>query len=212
MAIQLGIAVIFGVIIALVARARGRSTLGWFVFGFLFALLALIVLLVLPDLKKEEAYKQRVAHEQKRLTEQVRQERIKGEAFRRYSMQRLDVHDETLGVDTRSSGQLNSDGPMCQLPLDDSQPSNRDRAEDAMRQMGGAPSTPTRGEKQWYYEIEGRPVGPVSKDRLSELLNGGKVNDDSLVWSEGFEEWRRLGDVKVLFTSGTGDMPGGETW
>lgn len=45
------IALIFGVVCALIASSKGRSAFGWLILGTLFSLIALIVLALLPSLK-----------------------------------------------------------------------------------------------------------------------------------------------------------------
>lgn len=47
------IALIFGVVCALIANSKGRSAFGWLLLGTLFSLIALIVLVLLPSLKTD---------------------------------------------------------------------------------------------------------------------------------------------------------------
>src|SRR5688572_14293637 len=42
----------------------------------------------------------------------------------------------------------------------------------------------------WYYAISGRRHGPVSEERLNELLQSDLINEDTLVWRAGFADWR----------------------
>lgn len=44
----------FAVVTALAASSKGRSAAGWFVLGFLFSLFALIAVLVMPSIKREQ--------------------------------------------------------------------------------------------------------------------------------------------------------------
>ena len=43
--------------------------------------------------------------------------------------------------------------------------------------------------EEWYVGINGVPVGPVRLSDLRRKAANGLINDDSLVWREGFEEW-----------------------
>ena len=46
--------VMFAVVTAVAANARGRSALGWGLLGFLFGPFALIAVLVMPKIEREE--------------------------------------------------------------------------------------------------------------------------------------------------------------
>ena len=49
------LALISGFVCAAIAATRNRSTLGWFVIGFLISLVGFIMVLVIPDLSKDRA-------------------------------------------------------------------------------------------------------------------------------------------------------------
>jgi len=106
----LGIVIVVRLICAGIAAAiashKGRSVVGWFFGGLLIEIIAVIIVACLSNLKQEKAYKEQMESEQRRLREQLRQERIKTESFRRFSSDRLDAHDRILGVDTRSGAAL----------------------------------------------------------------------------------------------------------
>ncbi len=55
------IGLIFGGIGAAIANSKGRNPWGWFALCFLFSLIALIVLLFLPNLKKKELAETKVS-------------------------------------------------------------------------------------------------------------------------------------------------------
>lgn len=46
--------------------------------------------------------------------------------------------------------------------------------------------------EEWYVAIDEVPVGPIRLTELRAKYAQGAVTDDSLVWREGFEEWRPL--------------------
>jgi predicted Zn finger-like uncharacterized protein len=69
--------------------------------------------------------------------------------------------------------------------------------------------------EEWYAAIDEVPVGPIRLTDLRQKYAQGAVTDDSLVWREGFEEWRPLRTLPDLFqlvreeVSGAFHPPGG---
>jgi len=53
-----------------------------------------------------------------------------------------------------------------------------------------APTDPPA--EEWYVAIDDVPVGPIRLTELRAKYGQGAVHGDSLVWREGFEEWRPL--------------------
>jgi len=100
------VVLILGVICAAIAHHKGRSAVGWFFIGFFFGIFGLIMVLVVSDLKQAKDKEAHVEMEQRRLREQLRQERIKTEQLRKFAQARLDIHDRMLDVDTRHIGNL----------------------------------------------------------------------------------------------------------
>lgn len=45
---------------------------------------------------------------------------------------------------------------------------------------------------EWFVGINGVPVGPIRLSELRSKAAAGAVNKDSLVWRDGFEDWRAL--------------------
>lgn len=43
---------------------------------------------------------------------------------------------------------------------------------------------------EWYYAEGGNPMGPVSEERLLQLIQSSKVGPDTLVWRNGMAEWK----------------------
>lgn len=41
----------------------------------------------------------------------------------------------------------------------------------------------------WYYSQKGQPTGPVEEDQLREMLRGGQLDPNELVWREGMPQW-----------------------
>ncbi len=82
-----------------IAHHKGRNVLGWTLLGFL-GLIPLIIESVLPNLNDQRNRDAYQSEENRRLREQLRQERIKSESFRQHAAARLDAHDQHLGLDT----------------------------------------------------------------------------------------------------------------
>lgn len=121
---QLVILIIFGVVCMFIAQAKGRSMVGWFFVGFLTGLIGLIIILCMSDLKAEEQKEAHMLNEQRRLREQLRQERMRNRSFQEYANNRMDAHDESLQLDTRSAdARLSLEGDA--KPATDDDPASR---------------------------------------------------------------------------------------
>src|SRR5262249_39805755 len=68
------------------------------------------------------------------------------------------------------------------------------------RQPSGAPEVgpPPFALDQGHVAINEVPVGPVRRDELGRKIGVGAVGPDSLVWREGFDDWRPLRLVPEL--------------
>jgi hypothetical protein len=153
--------VIFGVICAAVAAGRGRSGIAWFCIGFFFQCIGLILVLVLPDLKLQEAQGNRHALENRRLREQLAKERQVADQRHHHVERRLGAHDQALGVDTSQAPQLGAAGAPPGLP-------------DGM---------------QWFYARGKERMGPVSTETLRHLLQARAIDGTTLVWRDGMPDW-----------------------
>jgi uncharacterized RDD family membrane protein YckC len=47
----------------------------------------------------------------------------------------------------------------------------------------------------WYYATDGQRRGPVSDEEFGDLVRRGVIAPDSLVWTAGMADWRRLSEV-----------------
>jgi hypothetical protein len=54
----------------------------------------------------------------------------------------------------------------------------------------------------WYYEVGNERLGPVSLDELKALVQSGKVQRQTRVWTEGVAEPVAAGSLAVLFPVG----------
>jgi len=179
---------------AVIALVKGRNAIAWFFIGLLLNLVAVVIVAVLPNLKQQKADAENSQRERRRLREQIRQERIKSEAFRRYSMDRLDRHDDALNIDTRDAG---GRGDECLGRAQDDPIERLIDSAGAADQAVSGPDTAGDG-AQWFYEVDGRPWGPILGQELRRLLSSGRLSNQTLVWTEGLRGWRQVGQVSAL--------------
>jgi len=59
--------------------------------------------------------------------------------------------------------------------------------------------TPDLPAEEWYVAVDEVPVGPIRLTELRAKYAQGAVHDDSLVWREGYEEWRPLRTLADLY-------------
>lgn len=52
----------------------------------------------------------------------------------------------------------------------------------------------------WYYlkPNQQEAIGPISAEELKHLYVTGKVNKNTLVWTEGMQNWEEIGHVVAL--------------
>ena len=167
---------VFGAICAAIAHDRGRSAVGWFFIGAFTNCIGLILLLVLPNVKEQEAQQSRMRNENRRLRERLRKERMVSDERHAETAQRLQVHDEALGVDTaRASANIDAGRPPEPTPapiLDDG--------------------------IDWYY-LEGQNrVGPVTIVDMHRLWSERRISTETLVWSAAMADWAALNTVASL--------------
>jgi len=60
---------------------------------------------------------------------------------------------------------------------------------------------------QWYYGQNGVQKGPVSIEVMQQLLHGGHLKRDDLVWKEGMANWVPASTVAELFPSPAAPIP-----
>jgi len=175
-----------GTVAAVIAAHKGRSKVGWFFAGFFLQIIGIVIVAVLPNLKEQKAYRRHTERERRRLREQLRQERLKSEAYRRYTAQRLDAHDQVLGLDTRS---------LEALPAGDS------GGDIVPIEHNPHPPQPQQQERMWHYEMGGQSHGPVPESEIRNMLRSRILTRRSLVWSEGLTEWMPVGTFPELLPS-----------
>ena len=168
--INLAFWAVFGFACAAVANARGRHPIGWFFVGLIGGCFALVVLFVIPDLKKEEQERKKEVQRRRRLEEELMQERNKNQAFRGHATERINRHDEALGLDTRSAAPGLRPPPPPPPQLDH-----------------GIPA-------QGWYRVNAKQEseGPFSLAQLREAIAAGTLARETLVWHESMNDWKPL--------------------
>lgn len=218
-AVQLIIGAFCGIIAAAIASSKGRSTVGWFFGGFFFGLIGIIIVACLSNVKEDRAHREQIALDNRRLREKLEQERIKSEAFRQHVAGRLDVHDEHLGIETRSIQAAlpnpNHDPSLLATPGESDPyelavPQSSDGAAGGADQRENRPMTgalaPSASEpapqkpaaRQWFYEQDGQSRGPVLEHELQHLFRTGRLGAATLVWTEPIGQWVAAKRVNVL--------------
>ncbi|MFQ5655433.1 MAG: DUF4339 domain-containing protein [Planctomycetota bacterium] len=187
---QFAVPIVFGAICAMIASSRGRSAVGWFFIGFFLQCIGLIILLVIPDLRAQEAQVQRLRDQNRRLRERVRKDRQVADQRHDQTARRLTAHDRALGVDTspRLEGAESIDGLIAPPPLPD--------GEHGEELVEAGDHAADHGE--WYYAVNTRQVGPLPLSRLEELWRQGRIGRSTLVWREEMSDWRRVSDLPDL--------------
>lgn len=163
--VNLGFGLVFGIVCAFLASGRGRSPVGWFFLGLFLSCIALVLLLVLPDLKVQEEQQRRHHLETRRLREQLAKERQVADQRHNQVERRLGVHDQALGVDTSETPQLGNAPPPPPLP----------------------------DGTQWFYARGKERMGPVSIETIRHLLQAKAIDRHTLVWREGMADWAAAG-------------------
>ena len=49
----------------------------------------------------------------------------------------------------------------------------------------------------WYYKQENNKIGPISKDKLDELVKQGNITPETSVWNENTSEWLPFSEVSA---------------
>lgn len=220
--IQLIVLTICGAIAAAIASNKDRSGIGWFFGGFFLGIIGIVIIAVLPNLKEQRSKEVALERENRRLREQISQEQVKGEAFRRHASERLDTHDVHLGLDTRATNPLLAGrADSLALEFENWQPLDRPLAEtlgiDHLAAVPPAPAVPPPTAKpaapnasqspaarppvvvrQWFIVDNGERRGPVSEEQLVGMIQSKQVTAQTLVWTEQLRDWKMAGQIVNL--------------
>lgn len=58
--------------------------------------------------------------------------------------------------------------------------------------------------RSWFFASQGQQQGPYPEAQFRELIVGGTVGADTLVWTEGMANWQRAGDIPGLLSAASG--------
>jgi hypothetical protein len=179
--VYLIVGLICGGACALIAHGKGRSPIAWFFIGLILGVIGVVMSLVSSNRKQIDYTRIQQDQENRRLREQLRQERIKHETLRDYTMRRLDAHDQVLGVDTRSLQALPTDNPQNLLPT----------AEVAIPASPAAIQQPAPPHSNaWYFEQNGETRGPVPPEVIHTMLAENQLTGTTLLWADHLPDWR----------------------
>jgi hypothetical protein len=173
---------IFATLTGVVAYHKGRNVVGWTLLGLL-GWIPLLIVACLPNLKDQQARESYQSEENRRLREQLRQERIKSESFRQHAASRLDAHDKQLGIDTRASGPLLAAGQSA-----------------GALGSGDSLDPPESSMPRWYYGRQGQTYGPIAASQVSEFIRTQIITRETLLWSEDMTDWTPAADVAHFAT------------
>lgn len=176
---------LIGCVTAYVASTKGRNVVGWFVVGFFFNCIGLVLILVIGDERAQRDLKQ----ENRRLREKLRMDRTVADRRHRETEKRLQVHDVALGVDTRAQVD------RIEEPFAESS-SDEPLAEDLPDSYRG----PNRRFYQvhWHYALGSEQRGPVSFEELKDLWIDGVLQSQTLVWNKHLSDWKSIAVVRDL--------------
>jgi hypothetical protein len=91
---------------------------------------------------------------------------------------------------------MESAGPsQISIPLTPPPLANQESTPPPLPKQASTPSP-------WYYAKEGKAEGPVPKKSLTEMLMNGSIGNETLVWTEGMENWRPIKEIEDSFQKG----------
>lgn len=176
-----------GTIASLIAYYKGRNMFGWFFGGFFLNVLGIILVAVLPNLKEQQAQREHMENENRRLKERLKQEQVKSESFRKHALSRLDAHDAHLGLDTKQVTALPAGSDTDPLLLEDDTSQEESASEPAY--------SPTR---KWRYQWNQEEHGPISEHDLAGKFRTGQLSGSTLVWNEDLPTWTRADEIPMF--------------
>jgi len=59
---------------------------------------------------------------------------------------------------------------------------------------------------EWFYEKDGKQNGPIEVSDLARMLDAGDLSLNNLVWREGMDGWKPMGEADVLKTESGEEM------
>lgn len=161
--------IIFGVICTAIAGKKGRSQVGWFFGGFFLGIIGIVIIAVIGNLNDDKKQNRDTYI----LKEQLRQERIKNESFRQHSTQRLNVHDDKLGINTKNEGNNSLSSGI-----------------DAEKLIGGD-TVQITPDGAWFLTIKGEESGPFSFNDIVSMIRNDDISKYTLIKKDDLH-WKSI--------------------
>ena len=165
--------VMAGFVAAAIAGAKGRNVVVWFFLGFCFHIIAIVIVATLAGVGNGRNLREAAALDARRRQEQRRRYGPSSPG-RGYDPSASFEEPDQRYADT-------ADGGTTQYPNGDS------RLESARRFDGPADSGPAA--REWYYEVEGQTMGPVTEKRLLAMLRSGRIEGWTQLWTDELGQW-----------------------
>lgn len=54
---------------------------------------------------------------------------------------------------------------------------------------------PIAQQREYFVVVDGAQAGPLSEAELHQLIDSGRIQEDTLVWHRGLTTWKRISDV-----------------
>lgn len=181
----------FGLIVGLIAKSKGRNGLGWGIFGVLLHVVALVVVVLISNLNDPEARRLRA----ERAWEKER--RATGPADPATARVEPQPLARTWGEAGVPSASRRPAPAWRDEPWRPDAPASEDPPAAAPRpvESTGLPpklpeqQAPLGDERAWYFEENGRARGPEPESSVRKRLVHGELSPDTLVWAAGMDEW-----------------------
>ncbi|MFT5689522.1 MAG: hypothetical protein ACI8PQ_002368 [Planctomycetota bacterium] len=177
---------LFGIVAGAIASSKGRSFVGWFFAGLFFSVFGVIGAAVVSNRDNEKKHFQASTARSRRHNERQRHDRSVND--RRFDdiEQRLTAHDVGLGLDTTPGSQAaRVEGGNRPPELSGDGPGKR-----AAHGVGA--------DRTWYWSNDSMNRATASPDQLRGLFQNGRISDETLLWTEGMQDWCTLADLPEL--------------
>jgi len=69
-----------------------------------------------------------------------------------------------------------------------------------LSKAGGPPRAGRVDKAEWHVSVNDVPIGPIRLEEMAHKVDAGAVSEYSLVWRDGFDEWRPLATVPELMS------------
>ena len=182
----MGGSLLFGVIAAIIASNKGRNAVAWFFVGLFFSVLGVIGAAVVSDRNDERKTFEASTARSRRQKERQRHDRSVNE--RRFDdiERRLTAHDAGLGLDTTP------EGSAARVAGGNRPPELQSNGVEHEKGKG------VGADRTWYWSNDSMNRATASPDQLRGLLQRGRISGETLLWTEGMQDWCSLAELPEL--------------